>query len=583
ALVPAALSQTVERAMASPFRPVPGAVPAHLAGSVAAVEPDAEAWNAMAAETHVRLRGVPLGPGRVATLVLHRVEPFSADARIVLARRTKDGAIEEVAVARPDAQYWAGTVEGDEAGRAMLARSAAGTMGFVQTSGGTAILSGPPAGVAGPLASFVIADLPEGAFRWDAWECAAEGLPQPPEPEGGAAAASPCRQLRVAVDTDHEFWQRFAGAADQSAACAGYVGTLFAGILQIYDADTKIRPYVSYLRLWQTPADPWDAANTSNQLPQFRDHWVANMGAVPRDVAAMLSGRGLGGGIAWLRAACGLYGYSVSANLAGSFPYPLVNNAGGNGDIMVTAHELGHNVGAPHTHNHCPVPADSCAPSGYFGQCQSSQVCIPTGTIMSYCHLCSGGMANIQLGFHQLSRESIETYMGTSCNTVAGASPPAAVSETVIAMQGQPAVVDVLANEQASNCESVTLDSVEATSAAGHAITVVPPASPDGRPMVRVWAPPSFTGTDQFGYVVREQSGAVTARIEATVVVVPVRWPENPSGDVPGLTTRYYALDNPQQLPDFPALPPIATTTQPDVNYPSTGGNFATSFRADNV
>ncbi|MFM8784976.1 MAG: PA14 domain-containing protein, partial [Phycisphaerales bacterium] len=289
------------------------------------------------------------------------------------------------------------------------------------------------------------------------------------------------------------------------------------------------------------------------------------------------------GGIAWLRAACGLYGYSVSANLAGSFPYPLVNNAGGNWDIMVTAHELGHNVGAPHTHNHCPVPADSCAPSDYFGQCQASQVCIPTGTIMSYCHLCSGGMANIQLGFHQLSRESIETYMGTSCNTVAGASPPAAVSETVIVMQGQPVLVDVLANEQASNCESVTLDSVEATSAAGHAITVVPPASTDGRPMVRVWAPPSFTGTDQFGYVVREQSGAVTARIEATVVVVPVRWPENPSGDVPGLATRYYALDNPQQLPDFPALPPISTTTQPDVNYPSPGGNFATSFRADNV
>ncbi|MFM8873422.1 MAG: hypothetical protein ACKOJI_08760 [Phycisphaerales bacterium] len=138
ALVPTALSQTVERAMASPFRPVPGAVPAHLAGSVAAVEPVAEAWNAMADETHVRLRGVPLGPGRVATLVLHRVEPFSADARIVLARRTKDGAIEEVAVARPHAQYWAGTVEGDDAGRAMLAFSAAGTMGFVQTSGGTA-------------------------------------------------------------------------------------------------------------------------------------------------------------------------------------------------------------------------------------------------------------------------------------------------------------------------------------------------------------------------------------------------------------------------------------------------------------
>ena len=583
AVTPSAPAETVERSLPAPFRTAAAAVPPHLEASVRALEAADETWTAMTGETHVRLRDMPIGPSRTATLVLRRVEPFAADARIVVARRTAEGKIEERPVARPDAQYWVGTVEGDAAGRAMLARSPAGTMGFVQTSAGTAILSGPPAGIPGPLASFMIGELPPDAFRWDAWECAADTLPQQPEPEGGAAATAPCRQLRVAVDTDHELWQRFAGAPDPTAACAGYVATLFAGILQIYDTDMQIRPHVSYLRLWASPEDPWDAANTTNQLFQFRDHWTANMTSEPRDLAAMLSGRGLGGGVAWLRAACGSYGYSVSANLAGSFPYPLVNNAGGNWDIMVTAHEIGHNVGAPHTHNHCPEPADRCAPSGYFGQCQAEQVCTPSGTIMSYCHLCAGGLTNVQLGFHPLSRESIETYMAASCNTVAGASPPAAVAETVVAMQGTPILVDVLANEQAANCEAVSLESVEATSSAGHAVTVIPAESPDGRPMVRVWAPPSFVGTDRFGYVVREQSGAVTARIEATVSVVPVRWPENPVGDGPGLTTRYYALEAPQQLPDFETLTPIATTTQPNVNYPSTGGNFATSFRADDV
>jgi len=582
-LVHPAAAQESERAMPAPFRPAAVAVPAHLSGSVAALQAMDEAWASMAGDTHVRLRDMPLGPGRTATLVLHRVEPFTADARIVVARRTKDGALEERTVAKPDAQYWIGTVEGDGAGRAMLARSAAGTMGFVQTSEGTAILSGPPAGTPGPLASFVIADLPPDAFRWDAWECTADGLPQQPEPEGGAAATAPCRQLRIAVETDHELWQRFAGAPDPTAACAGYVATLFAGILQIYDADMQIRPHVSYLRMWETPEDPWDGNNTSNQLFQFRDHWVANMAGIPRDLAAMLSGRGLGGGVAWLRAACGAFGYSVSANLAGSFPYPLVDNAGGNWDIMVTAHELGHNVGAPHTHNHCPEPADRCAPDGYFGQCQAEQVCTPSGTIMSYCHLCAGGLTNVRLGFHPLSRESIEAYMAASCNTVAGASPPAEVSETVVVMQGQPLLVDVLANEEAANCEAVSLESVEATSAAGHAVTLIPPETAGGRPMVRVWAAPSFVGTDRFGYVVREQSGGITARIEATVVVVPVRWPENPVGDQPALATKYYVLEGPQQLPDFATLTPYATTTQPDVNYPSTGGNFATSFRADNV
>ena len=569
--------------MPAPFRPSAATVPAHLAGSVVAIEAVDEAWASMAGDAHVRLRDMPLGPGRTATLVLHRVEPFTADARIVVARRSSDGTVEECDVPRPDAQYWAGTVEGDGEGRAMLARSAAGTMGFVQTSVGTAILSGPPAGTPGPLASFMIVDLPPDAFRWDAWECTADALPQQPEPEGGAAATAQCRQLRVAVETDHELRQRFAGATDPTAACASYVATLFAGILQIYDADTRIRPHVSYLRLWETPGDPWDATSTSSQLYQFRDHWVANMGTVPRDLAAMLSGRGLGGGVAWLRAACGPYGYSVSANLAGAFPYPLVDNAGGNWDIMVTAHEIGHNVGAPHTHNHCPEPADRCAPSGYFGQCQAEQLCTASGTIMSYCHLCAGGMTNIQLGLHPLSRESIEAYMATSCNTVAGASPPVALAETLAAVQGQPALADVLANEEAVNCEAVSLESVDSTSVAGHAITVVPSGTPGGRPMVRVWAPPSFVGTDRFGYVVREQSGAVASRVEATVVFAPVRWPENPSGDAPGLATRYYALDNPQQLPDFGAMSHYMTTSQPSVNYPSTGGNFATSARADNV
>ncbi|MFM8816904.1 MAG: hypothetical protein ACKOHI_03345, partial [Phycisphaerales bacterium] len=87
ALVPAALADSVERSMPAPFRTAAAPVPAHLAGSVAALEAVDQAWTTMAGETHLRLRDMPLGPGRTATLVLHRDEPVPADARIVVARR----------------------------------------------------------------------------------------------------------------------------------------------------------------------------------------------------------------------------------------------------------------------------------------------------------------------------------------------------------------------------------------------------------------------------------------------------------------------------------------------------------------
>jgi hypothetical protein len=66
---------------------------------------------------------------------------------------------------------------------------------------------------------------------------------------------------------------------------------------------------------------------------------------------------------------------------------------------MVIAHELGHNFGTPHSHDFCP-PLDECAPSGWFGQCQTQQTCTSQGSIMSYCHLCNGGTANVTTYFH---------------------------------------------------------------------------------------------------------------------------------------------------------------------------------------
>ncbi len=85
-------------------------------------------------------------------------------------------------------------------------------------------------------------------------------------------------------------------------------------------------------------------------------------------------------------------------------------------NVMVMAHELGHNVASPHTHacywNESKTAIDGCGPAaGYDEGCAAD---LPTGggTIMSYCHLTSAGI-NFTKGFGDqvgtLMREAFET------------------------------------------------------------------------------------------------------------------------------------------------------------------------------
>ena len=81
-------------------------------------------------------------------------------------------------------------------------------------------------------------------------------------------------------------------------------------------------------------------------------------------------------------------------------------------------HELGHNFSTPHTHNYCPVPIDQCAPAGFFGDCQTGEVCTTSGTIMSYCHACPGGLSNYTTWFHPIVADVMRAQAEIGCHII---------------------------------------------------------------------------------------------------------------------------------------------------------------------
>ncbi|HEX6202412.1 MAG TPA: M12 family metallo-peptidase [Thermoanaerobaculia bacterium] len=228
----------------------------------------------------------------------------------------------------------------------------------------------------------------------------------------------------LALETDSEYYSRFLGRPDPVAAALDYLATLVAYADLVYSREIDTAMEIGYARLWTggAAADPWTANSTVDLLLQFQDYWNLEMRSVARTAAHFVSGKALGGGVAYVGSLCeshlapgSSYDYGVSASISGSFSWngdPASDPAAVVWDIVVVLHEIGHNFDSPHSHDYCGLGGSSQA----IDRCYASQVCgtaatglpscsSPTphfaggaGTIMSYCHL-GRGMQAIALTF----------------------------------------------------------------------------------------------------------------------------------------------------------------------------------------
>jgi hypothetical protein len=355
----------------------------------------------------VEIHDFPLGMDGNVELQLKRFDVFAEDAEYVVSSIDSLGFVNNEQVEKPKVVLLQGGIVGDPSSRVFLAIGTRVTNGLIQSNGRTYVIA--KDNTQGWTAVYNLNDVEPEDMNWADFVCSVEDTIETVENKKQQQQhyfGGDCQELQMAIETDWEFNGTLFGGDE--VASSEYAITLFGAVSSIYQSDVNVGISVVYLRIWEDSADPWTGGGTGSQLEQFRDYWNANMSGVSRHLAHFLSGRPLGGGVAWLNAVCTNYGYAVSANLAGSFPLPLVDHDYNNWDPFVVAHELGHNCGTSHTHNYDP-PIDGCG----LGDCSDAW----GGTIMSYCHTCSGGMSNIVLSLHPIVQLTMENYLtnGISC------------------------------------------------------------------------------------------------------------------------------------------------------------------------
>jgi len=523
----------------------------------------------------VDLTNFELPGGLTVSLELERFDVVAPNATLILG--TRDGEIE---MAKPDVVLLRGHVAGNENSTAYLALSPYGTNGYIDHDGAVYSIATGAFSEAQDLADALrVGDLatlidpnagPETACGFDpeVLELSPVGVMLEPTIPG-SRGAPPCRVANIAIETDWEFSNRLFGG--NASAAAAYAVSLLGAISEIYERDVNTRLSVGFLRVWDSNSDPYDPSQ-GDPLDLVRNHWQANMTATDRTTVHYLTGRtdtGYGG-VAYLSALCEDFGFGVSAHLDGTFPYPLVDHSGANWDLVVAAHELGHNFGTGHTHNYNPV-IDGCG----NGDCSSAF----GGTIMSYCHTCSGGLGNIVLQFHPRVQDVIVAYMDDisgGCDLTA--SGVNAINDLVSTYEEADVDVDILANDTAQSCDTASLATFDATSSAGGTVTLLPGAGPTGRDLLRYSPPAAFSGLDSFSYTLTAGPSASVG-----VDVAQLRAPDVVINPEPGLVVDYYVLASPSNLPDFDALTPYASDIATSVDFASTNGDFMTSGRSDQV
>lgn len=217
------------------------------------------------------------------------------------------------------------------------------------------------------------------------------------------------------IETDHQI---YLNQGSSIFNVLNFVTGLFNVTTTLYQNES-INVAISETNVW-TMADPYvGASDTSDAITIFENEMI---GGFNGDLAHLFSARDLGGGIAYRDVLCAdnEFRTAVSGNLEDTtLPFPNYS-----WNAMVVTHEMGHNLGSPHTHacawNGDNTAIDSCAGGTQDigeGGCPLPGIPPAGGTIMSYCHVTGVGI-NFNQGFGIQPGDLIRNrYTNAACLT----------------------------------------------------------------------------------------------------------------------------------------------------------------------
>jgi len=368
--------------------------------------------------------------GETAAFALERFAVFTPDARI-----TVHGEQGDEELPPPANAYFRGTVIGRPGSRVFLAVLPDGKAQGVVSEGEDLYLIGgedAPAAKAlrAPLTMRRIDPQDLKAAGGEGFHCDNELLPPGRTTLAGTdlATANPAKPAaiakvaaytaRVAIESDYELYSKF----NDPTKASTYIGNLIGYASTVYQAEINTSLAVQSISLWTTSSDPWTQTTSTCGLMEFGRYWNLNKTGVSRTIAFFMSGRP-GGGISWTGVLCaGAFGagascpglptdapwgggYAYTGNMTGTFSITTPKVVW---DLMSVSHEIGHTFNSPHTHCYNGIggnasPVDQCR-SGEYGcylgtQSLPGPVGVGSGTLMSYCHLLTGGYTNISMTF----------------------------------------------------------------------------------------------------------------------------------------------------------------------------------------